>query len=331
MRLASTVRLAAAGAGAALSLALGIPGLPPAVPSCHAEVPQVGAIRVYSGAETARYITQDGGTACLEVPGARRWTLCGEGGPFSPVPADEVVEALEEISYPLGRIEASVVILPLPRCGLLDSSAEGRVVFLTPGSSRVAREHVHYTVAHEVGHLVHNVLMPDSREDLWREFARLRSLDFEAARDAGAHAARLHEVFAEDFRVLFGSDLADCGSGVENHDLPAPERVAGLREFFVSLASGPGPGIAVSVRPNPFSERLEILSAAVGNAPAIDAIEIFDVRGRCVAAFKPAAGSGVITWDGRSASGAPAPPGIYFLAVRAGGLAETRKIARATD
>jgi hypothetical protein len=316
---------------AGVVLALLALGLSLTASPCLGEATQVGAVRVYSDAEAALFITRDGGNASISFPGARPWVLLDEGGPYSPVAAGDVVEALESITYPLDRIGASVVILPLPRRDLLDSSTEGRVVFLSPGRSEIAREHIHYTVAHEVGHLVHNVLMPDSREDLWKEFARLRGLDFADARDARAHALRLHEVFAEDFRVLFGSDLADCGSGVENHDLPAPDGVPGLRDFFVALATGSGPAIAVAVWPNPFSERLEIEPLLSGNAPAVDGIEIFDVTGRMVAAFKPIPAPGVITWDGRSASGSPVPPGIYFLVVRAGDWAQARKIARISD
>jgi hypothetical protein len=288
----------------------------------------VGSVRVYSDSAAARFIVREGGTAYISLPGTRRWRLCEDGGPYSAVPADEVLEALERVSYPLDSIEATIVILPFPRCDLLDSSAEGRVVFLSPGRWDVPREHVHYTVAHEIGHLVHNALMPDRRDDLWREYARLRGIDYEAARDARDHASRLHEIFAEDFRVLFGSDLARCGSGIENHDLPMPDAVPGLRDFFVSLSAGLEPRIVVSACPNPFGDCVRIETYLSGNVQPVDRIEIFDASGRSVVVLRPPAAGSAVTWDGRSAFGVPVVPGIYFVALRAGVLAEVHKVAR---
>ena len=94
--------------------------------------------------------------------------------------------------------------------------------------------------------------MPGSRQDLWRAYAGLRGLD---ASDAGLsrdHASRLTEIFAEDFRVLFGGDIARCGGEIENHDITSPEDVEGLREFMLSLLDVWAGVVRFSVYPNPF-------------------------------------------------------------------------------
>jgi hypothetical protein len=299
-----------------------------AAQSGRGDVVRVGQVAVYSGTEVDRFIVVQAGGTYIAFPGARPWALCETGGPYSPMPWQEVAEALGKISYPFEKTEASVVILPVPRREVLESSAEGGVVFLSPGSRDWPREHVHYTVAHEMGHVLHNALMPDSRLDLWREYAALRGLDFEAARAAQDHAYRLHEIFAEDFRVLFGSELARCGSGVENHDLSTPDAVPGLREFFLALPDRADAGVAINASPNPFSTYLVITARSADRALGIDEVVIYDVRGRAITALKPAETGGEVTWDGRSDDGRLAAPGLYFLALRAGSVVQVRKIAR---
>jgi FlgD Ig-like domain len=292
------------------------------------EVP-VGQATIYAGSSVDRFIVTAGSTVYVAVPGARRWDLCEAGGPYVPMPLDEVVNALGGISYPLAALEATVVILPAPRCGVCESSAEGSVVFLSPGRCEWPREHVHYTVTHEMGHVLHNAMMPDKREDLWREYARLRGVDFDTARTSEKHSARLHEMFAEDFRVLFGDDLARCGSGVENHDLVAPDAVPGLREFFLALPSRASAQPSVHAQPNPFTACLAISGGSAASAlPAIDEVIVYDASGRAIARLKPAGAASEVTWDGRAGDGSAAAPGVYFLAVRSGAATHMAKVVK---
>lgn len=298
-----------------------------AAPPGKGDEVRVAEVTVYSGAEVDRFIVGGPGNAYIAFPGARRWALC-DVGQCSPMPLEEVVEALGKISYPSLELEASVVILPVPRCDVLESSVEGAVVFLSPGRIDWPREHVHYTVAHEMGHVLHNALMPDSRQDLWKEYAGLRGLDFEAAKAARDHAGRLHEIFAEDFRVLFGGELARCGSGVENHDLPMPDIIPGLKEFFLALPDRAQGNVLTSTSPNPFSDRLAMRAWSADGAIALDEAVIYDARGRVVTVLKPAGSGGEISWDGRSGDGRLAAPGFYFVALRAGPVLQVRKVAR---
>ncbi|HVP58014.1 MAG TPA: T9SS type A sorting domain-containing protein [bacterium] len=294
----------------------------------RADVVHVGQVTVYSGAAVERYMVTQGGRASIAFPNTRQWVLLEEGGPYTPMPIDEVVAAIDQISYPLGELEASVIILPVPRRDVVESSAEGDVIFLSPGLGEWSREHIHYTVAHELGHIVHNALMPDSREDLWREYAGLRGLDYDAARSARDHAGRLHEVFAEDFRALFGDELARCSSGVENHELIAPDAVPGLREFFLSLPERALAGVALSTSPNPFSTSLVIKANSAGAVSSLRQVVIYDISGRAIAALDPASRGGEVVWDGADGSGRQVAPGVYFVAVRVGSTIEVRKVTR---
>ena len=57
-------------------------------------------------------------------------------------------------------------------------------------------------------------------------------------------------------------------------------------------------------------------------------LTIFDARGRLVRALPPVGGGGAhsVTWDRRDTSGALASRGMYFVRLRADGLAATRKL-----
>jgi len=88
---------------------------------------------------------------------------------------------------------------------------------------------------------------------------------------------------------------------------------------FCGLGAGdaPHPAVAVSAAPNPFNPAVEISAVADDGAVAV---EIYDTRGRRIAAMTPtfARGSWRATWDGRDASGRAAPSGSYLARVRDG-------------
>jgi hypothetical protein len=289
----------------------------------------VGDISVLSGTDLAQFCSGGADSRYIEFPGTRRWLLLRDDGQYSPMPVGEVVEAVSQIDYPLDALDVEIVILPVPRRDVLESSAEGSVIFLSPGRVDYPREHVHYTVAHEIGHVVHHVLMPDSREDLWKEYADLRGLDWDAARVARDHASRLHELFAEDFRMLFGSEMARCGSGVENHDVSDPRGVAGLREFLLSLVNRGGAGLGICVLPNPSNGSVVMKVTGLDGASRIDAVTIFDICGRAVKSLEGSpAGPGEVIWDGTSSGGTTVAPGIYLVAVQSGSHLQIRKLTR---
>lgn len=84
-----------------------------------------------------------------------------------------------------------------------------------------------------------------------------------------------------------------------------------------------------TVRPNPFRDASEIRFGLVRSSRA--RVVVVDVTGRAVRTLADGefpAGEHGITWDGRDAGGAIVAPGIYFVRLTSGDVAETRKLAR---
>ncbi len=263
-------------------------------------------VKIYPPEEVLKYCRMEGEHLILEFPGARPWVLDTTDS-LSAMPADEVVRAIEQMEFPIDGIPVDVVILPFARKLVATSSAEGRVIFLSPGRIPVPPEHVHYTVCHEFGHIIHKAFMPDSRVDLWQRYAEIRGLS-STSFDATIHHERIHEIFAEDFRVLFGSPLARNGGEVENHDLASPMEVPGLREFMLSLALSRK--AAIIAYPNPFTSLVVLsLEELVGEAH----LEIYNVEGKLVRSMSSGAQGSQVIWDGRSQSGEKAAPGVYLV------------------
>jgi hypothetical protein len=231
---------------------------------------------------------------------------------------ETVAEAVCGVDYPSDGIDIDILILPVPREDLPNSSAEGRVIFLSPGRVPYPVEHIHYTVVHEIGHVIHHTLMPSARTDLWQAYADLRGLPSAQIDPGASHASRISEIFAEDFRVLFGGSKARCGGEVENHDLVSPETVDGLREFMLSLPREWEGRISLSASPNPFETSIVLRAFSLDKPVMFDALEIYDVRGRMLRRFTPSHGSREIVWDGRDSRDKPVAPGMYMLSVRAG-------------
>ncbi len=289
---------------------------------------RVGSITVYSAREMAAFTSTEGGRAYLDFPGAVRYELLDGGSQWFPMPLEEVVAALEEIDFPVRDLNIDVVILHVPRVVQVESSTEGSVVFLTPGRVTYPVEHVHYTVVHEIGHAVHRALMPDSGRRLWQRYAALRGFEMNGGGPEIAHSLRPHEIFAEDFRALFGGPLAGSGGRVENHDLVPPGEVEGLEEFFLSLAERGESSASVLVLPNPSLDKVVVRAPGSGASEHLEEVRVFDVRGRLVRDLGGARGTTEVTWNGRDAAGAAVAPGAYVVTGRMGGAPFARKIIR---
>jgi hypothetical protein len=87
----------------------------------------------------------------------------------------------------------------------------------------------------------------------------------------------------------------------------------------VPLPSPSGPLRLEAARPNPFrlGDKVTLAFTLPSTGPA--SVRVFDVAGRRVATLLDAtlgAGSHRTTWDGRDDDGAPAPSGVYFVALR---------------
>ena len=85
--------------------------------------------------------------------------------------------------------------------------------------------------------------------------------------------------------------VADLQTGIDDKGITKPEQ------------------LSLFVYPNPFNSSLYIKTAG----GSVDAIEIFDIRGREIISFKIESGENSIVWDGRDRLGDGCPSGIYFV------------------
>jgi hypothetical protein len=256
-------------------------------------------------------------------------------GEFHPMSTELVLECLEAIDHPDTRIDIEVFILPYPRVEVLSSSASGSRMFLSPQMLDVSREAVAYIVTHEAGHVFQYAHLPigDSR---WEEFSRLRGiLGDERFSDSAPHAYRPREIFAEDFRVLFGGPAAFYGGRIENPELPSPVAVAGLDDFYVGLTGGAAgaPVIAsLGSYPNPFNPQTELRVGLGPDFPFTSGsmtVRVYDVRGALVRelfAGRPEGPNLRIVWDGRDGEGRRVASSTYFGVVEAGDARMTTKL-----
>ena len=276
----------------------------------------------------ARYCVSDStGTLWLALPDGTRWELItstqdpaianpGDGS-FHPFDASEVRAAIAGVRYPLGGIDAEVFILPYPRRAGLTSAAAPGLMLLSPGVLPVAVATQHATVTHELGHLVHFAHLPDTDAAAWSQWRALRGVTDVSLYCASApHADRPHEIFAEDFRALYGDAQANYSGSIENASLAYPTQVGGLSAFVTSLSAAPiaaSPLMLVSAPPH---GAVTLARNGAGVAP----LDLFDVLGRRVASVLPTADATGChwTWDGHDASGARPAGAVLFARVRDG-------------
>ncbi len=283
-------------------------------------------LAIHGPGETLRdYCREEDGALWLVLPGGTRFELvtstsdplianAGDGS-FHPFDESVVREALSQVRFPIGELPAEVYILPYPRRTGLQSAAGARLILLSPGVMALTAEQQHAQVVHELGHVVQYALMPDAEVDLWSRYRQLRGItDTERFRADAPHADRPHEIFAEDFRALFGGALANYSGTIENATLCMPQKVSGLDAFMMGLA---GTSLVVGrleAFPNP--SRGAVGFRRQGGAPG--PIDLFDLAGRRVAmlAPRPSAGGWSWRWDGRDERGNATGPGVVFARVR---------------
>jgi hypothetical protein len=299
-----------------------------------------------------RFVVQRGSTSFLVVDG-REWELITEpddpaianpgDGSFHPMSAAHVRMAARHVGSFTRPLKGKILILPFPRRDALKSSYEEGTIFLSPGVREVVPEHVHAVTCHEIGHLFQAARAPQGSA-IWNEYVELRRLDDPRYHDLAIHRDRPREIFAEDFRFLFGTTLATSSGTIENPDLPLPDTIPGLGEWFRRLArlqqvvaadvvqqrpisypnpyrdSGPG-GIFVQ-----FPAVVKTPTAPSASLPA----EVFDSAGRRVRTLEAsgtiAGGRLLFVWDGRNAQGADVSPGLYFVRLRENPSAGTARV-----
>ncbi len=291
---------------------------------------------IHDATETReRYCATDSeGRLWLTLPGGARYELVtstsdprisnpGDGS-FHPFEAAELRAALGDLDYPLGPVRADVFVLPYPRRSGLESAAGPRLILLSPGVRPLSREQQHAEFVHELGHVVQYALMPDSDSTRWTTYRRMRGILDDTKYSAGAiHADRPHEIFAEDFRALFGGATANYSGTIENSELDPPSSVTGLRDFLRGLgATQPMRVDRVAATPNPARGAIRFSLARAAAVP----LDLFDAAGRRIATLVPSTfGAGVEwTWDGTDARGGRVGPGVLFARPRGAGAATVR-------
>lgn len=297
-----------------------------------------------------RYITVTPEGPVFHAPGGVDWLLLSRpwapasgdaAASFHPMAEADVEAAIRGIQFPLETFQFEVFILPFPPSKLAGSSASNRCLFLAPGIRDYTPEEVHFVVSHEMGHLVQAELMPDSDRPMWTRYRALRGIADTAVFGARAeHARRPHEIFAEDFRYLFGDEAARYTGGIENSSLALPTANPQVRTFFLALYSGrPAAGIAtlqLAAGPNPTRGRIRLTYSIESTSDGSSAgglrrvrLEVFAPDGRRVAQTVDADqrdGTYSVELDARGAQGRGLPVGTWFARLSAGGMALTRKL-----
>ncbi|KPJ59268.1 MAG: hypothetical protein AMJ46_11915 [Latescibacteria bacterium DG_63] len=289
------------------------------------------------------YTHELGGKLYFDSPTGQSWELITDindpeilnkgDWSFHPFPAEEIEEALQQVSYEHNEIPFEVFVLPYPLRGLVESFASPGKVFLSPGVREHLAQHVHFTIVHELGHIIHRHFMPDDNGPLWQRYRELRGItNTSIYNNAAVHKNRPHEIFAEDFRFLFGGAIANYSGSIENPSLPLPTQVPGLREFFLSLPveAKKAATLRIASFPNPFNPVLNIkFSVGVDQVGQRATLRIFDVQGRLVRTLldsELSEGNHSAVWSGTDERGKTVTSGIYFLRLEVGQQSVVEKV-----
>ena len=309
---------------------------PAAASELRSSAAHVAGIVVHDATETLRdYCRAEDGKLWFQIPGGRRWELVtSTNDPVISNPGDgafhtfdevEVRAALADVSYPIGSVSAEVFILPFPRRESLESAAGPGLILLSPGVRALSREHQHSEFVHELGHVAQYALLPDTDQDRWERYMNLRGLSDDQHTALAPHADRPHEIWAEDFRALFGGATANANGTIENADLLHPSQVAGLDDFMRSVAaSAPALG-ADRLLAAPVA-RGAVSFSRFGTEAAV--LDVFDAAGRRLASLPPTVGGNSVSWSwsGEDRSGRQLRGEVVFARARDGRGGATRVI-----
>ncbi len=268
-------------------------------------------------------------------------------GAFHPHEAEDVLRALREVDLKEAAVEiyVKVYLLPYPRRGLMFSSACGERIFISPGVFSPRADVSAYLVTHELGHCVQNKYLPLEDQKKWDEYLGIRGILGDS--DYGFTACHCNnpvEIFAEDFRYLFGGELSNYSGGIENQQIPLPGMVNGLEEFLVTLIGKEhfdepeknqfalSETFRATSYPNPFNPTTTIRAVFdegfYRRNPMID-IVVYDVSGRLVNTIFSGRLTGSVLevrWSGETFKGDEAGSGIYFYRIRADEVVKTGKM-----
>lgn len=273
--------------------------------------------------ERARFTSANGVRLRLQIQAK---LLDGETVSLVPIDVERVRELLTRMrAWDGPALPLRIYCLPGIPEGIGSSFAEGNEVFLAANLAHPSDDVLSYTIAHEIGHVVQHLRMPGRSGRQWLRYWELRGLDPAIHRDDARHRDRPAEIFAEDFRAIFGGPAANSSGTLENPDLLWTAEVAGLEQFFVELPSHVGfdsPATATNY-PNPFNPITTIraeLSEDMLVPGARVRIELFDLRGRRVFRFPPKDVSPVVEaiFHGLDENGRALASGVYLVSIRVG-------------
>ena len=255
---------------------------------------------------------------------------------------ETVMQALREIDIEGRMIDMriEIYILPMPRAYYLCSTSTGCRIFLSPGVWEISASTTASIVTHEVGHCYQKAFLPYTDLEGWESYLGMRGiLDDPVYTENAIHMNRPSEIFAEDFRVLFGGELAVYPGCIENPYLTHPVDVEGLDGFMASLA---GPAVEAEVPagdeiiasignyPNPFNPVTTIRASFNGPVNSRNvSVRIYAADGSLVRDLWSGTVSQEIfekTWDGMNDYGARAASGIYFYRITADSEYRTGKM-----
>jgi hypothetical protein len=304
--------------------------------SLAAAIPAQAALEVMSHDVVAdRFLEQKEGGLYLSVED-REWEMITDpndaalstlgDGAFHPMSLAVVEDAVSVMGPIAANLSGRVLILPYPRRENLKSSCEGNLVLLSPGIQEVAPEHVHATTIHEIGHLFQRMHAPEG-SIAWEKYLDLRGLRDPRYSNTSVHRDRPREIFAEDFRFLFGSALATSSGSIENPDLPLPSQVPGLKEWMMEISRRALPPSRESLLlneayPNPTrrGQSTEILFSGAsfrGTEPASGGESsralVLDLSGRRVRELTSSGAPSRFVWDGKTDSSSEVSAGVYFV------------------
>lgn len=147
------------------------------------------------------------------------------------------MKALQQVNFPLEAVgEYKVYFLSYKLKNYYSAEAlsfEDNSVVVFGTYFPLSVERLHRLAIHELGHQVDFSLMD---EEKWQEYKKIRGITNKDIynNSSSEYVNRPQEIFAEDFRLLFGSQEAQKKPHL-NKNLPDPRKVAGLKDFFLSL------------------------------------------------------------------------------------------------
>ncbi len=153
------------------------------------------------------------------------------------VDSQEYLLALKEVRFPLeaaGEYKLYFLAHKLKDqfSTLALSFGDGSVVVFGNYGS-LPQEKLHRLAVHELGHQIDFRLMTDAK---WQEYRELRGIEDQNVYNdyTDVYQNRPQEIFAEDFRLIFGGEKARLTEHL-NSDLKSPSEMPELKEFFLSL------------------------------------------------------------------------------------------------